>query len=270
MFFVSMKSSGPAQIARLCGTCAYFSVILIAALCPSDGCAATFKLESTETRTSLLELFTSEGCSSCPPAEAWLTGLKQSVGLWKDFVPVAFHVDYWDHLGWTDRWSSKRFTERQQHYASAWRNNSIYTPGLVWDGKEWRGWFDRKELPRSFRIQAGTLTATSEDGRQWTFQFKPSAHRQASFEIHAALLGFDIVTKVQAGENQGRSLTHDFTALAFAERRMIERDGGHRAELALEAARGIAFKRSGIAVWVTVAGEVEPVQALGGWLTEQK
>jgi len=56
--------------------------------------------QSAATRTALLELFTSEGCSSCPPAETWLTSLTAAAGLWKDFVPVAFHVDYWDYLGW--------------------------------------------------------------------------------------------------------------------------------------------------------------------------
>ena len=63
--------------------------------------ATTF--ESGVTRTTLLELFTSEGCSSCPPAEKWLSQLKSNPDLWKKIVPIAFHVDYWDHLGWRDR-----------------------------------------------------------------------------------------------------------------------------------------------------------------------
>ena len=87
--------------------------------------------QSPATRTALLELFTSEGCSSCPPAETWLTSLKTSPGLWKEFVPVAFHVDYWDHLGWRDPWSSREFSDRQRAYAASWSNNSVYTPGFV-------------------------------------------------------------------------------------------------------------------------------------------
>ena len=70
--------------------------------------------KSSERRTALLELYTSEGCSSCPPAETWLSRLTDSPGLWKDFVPIGFHVDYWDHLGWRDKWGSKAFSERQQ------------------------------------------------------------------------------------------------------------------------------------------------------------
>src|SRR5213592_2728274 len=65
--------------------------------------------QSSGKQTALIELYTSEGCSSCPPAETWLSRLKESPGLWKDFVPLAFHVDYWDYLGWGDPWANKSF-----------------------------------------------------------------------------------------------------------------------------------------------------------------
>src|SRR5882724_9692041 len=100
----------------------------------------TLTFQSSQKQTTLLELYSSEGCSSCPPAETWFSRLKESPGLWKDFVPVAFHVDYWDYLGWRDPWSSKTFTDRQHAYARAWRSDSVYTPGFVLNGKEWRTW----------------------------------------------------------------------------------------------------------------------------------
>ncbi|HSH39027.1 MAG TPA: DUF1223 domain-containing protein, partial [Chthoniobacterales bacterium] len=84
--------------------------------------AAEVKFQSGPVRTHLLELFTSEGCSSCPPAERWVSELRANPRLWKDFVPVAFHVDYWDRLGWPDRFAKKAFTGRQQAYAAAWRS----------------------------------------------------------------------------------------------------------------------------------------------------
>ena len=65
---------------------------------------------------SLLELYTSEGCSSCPPAEAWLSNLTTDARLWTDVVPVAFHVDYWDYLGWDDVFACADFSERQRDY----------------------------------------------------------------------------------------------------------------------------------------------------------
>src|SRR5881409_4325855 len=86
--------------------------------------------ESGDTQSSLIELFTSEGCSSCPPAEKWLSALKSSSDLWKKAVPVAFHIDYWDHPGWRDRFAKPEFTSRQRRYAAAWGGDSVYTPGF--------------------------------------------------------------------------------------------------------------------------------------------
>ena len=97
---------------------------------------AQFEFQSGEKQVPLVELYTSEGCSSCPPAEAWMGRLKDAPDLWKGFVPVAFHVDYWNSLGWKDRWSSPEFTERQRAYAEAWKSESVYTPCFVVNGKE--------------------------------------------------------------------------------------------------------------------------------------
>ena len=72
--------------------------------------AVPLKFSSGGTRTHLVELYSSEGCSSCPPAEKWLGDLRDEAELWRDFVPVAFHVVYWDHLGWRDRFASKEVT----------------------------------------------------------------------------------------------------------------------------------------------------------------
>src|SRR5256885_10643086 len=109
--------------------------------------------EAGPARVHLLELFTSEGCSSCPPADAWFSKLKQSPGLWHDFVPVAFHVDYWDRLGWRDRFASKEWTSRQQAYAVRGNGDSVYTPEFVLDGNESR----QREVPGKSSQLAGTL-----------------------------------------------------------------------------------------------------------------
>src|SRR5688572_1610666 len=103
-----------------------------------------FRLQSPAQQVHLLELYTSEGCSSCPPADRWLSDLKDDPGLWKNFVPVAFHVDYWDHLGWKDKFARAAHTSRQRRYADEWGANTVYTPGLVLDGAEWRS---RERLP---------------------------------------------------------------------------------------------------------------------------
>ena len=113
------------------------SFLLMAAFATATAQGADLVVESKPTRTHLLELFTSEGCSSCPPAEAWLSNLKNEPRLWQDFVPLAFHVDYWDHLGWRDLFASKLWTERQADYSARWKAETVYTPAFVLMG--WPG-----------------------------------------------------------------------------------------------------------------------------------
>jgi hypothetical protein len=87
--------------------------------------------ESGDMQTTLIELFTSEGCSSCPSADAWMSRLKTNPDLWKNIVPAVFHVDYWDGLGWRDRFAKPEFTARQRQYVATWRGDSVYTEVAV-------------------------------------------------------------------------------------------------------------------------------------------
>jgi hypothetical protein len=86
---------------------------------------------SSEKQVNLVELYTSEGCSSCPPADKWLGKLKQQSGLWTEFIPIAFHVDYWDYIGWQDPYAHQRHTVRQSRYQANNNIRSIYTPGVI-------------------------------------------------------------------------------------------------------------------------------------------
>src|SRR5256885_13150230 len=88
-------------------------LVLLAMVGAISAQAGEIVFESKPVRNHLIELYTSEGCSSCLPAEEWMNGLKNQPRLWQDIVPVAFHVDYWDHLGWRDPFASKIWTERQ-------------------------------------------------------------------------------------------------------------------------------------------------------------
>lgn len=208
-------------------------------------------------RVSLIELYTSEGCSSCPPAERWLGALREDAGLWNTFVPVAFHVNYWDRLGWPDRFASREGTQREYAYAKAWSSESVYTPCFVRDGAEWR---ERSEkIAAVGGAPAGTLTA-SYDGAVLRAEFAPVApHAGEQFEIHAALLGGGIVSKVTAGENSGETLRHEFIVLALAH-------GAPATDLALPPTKTSGVNRHALAVWVTRRGELAPLQATGGWL----
>src|ERR1700730_13970339 len=166
--------------------------------------------ESKPARTHLLELFTSEGCSSCPPAEAWLSSLKNEPRLWQDFVPVAFHVDYWDHLGWRDPFASKTWTERQADYSARWKSETVYTRAFVLDGKEWH----YGALPAVAAETPGVLKIAI-NGERVTALFTPATNAGWYYEIHLGRLGCALAADVTAGENNGRKLMHDFVVLGL-------------------------------------------------------
>ena len=215
--------------------------------------AADQEFDSGPQKTHLLELFTSEGCSSCPPAEAWLSKLKSEPRLWKDFVPLAFHVDYWDRLGWRDPFASKEWTARQYHYSASWKGDSVYTPGFVLDGREW---LDRS-VPRSSTEKPGELKISIVNDKL-VAEFNPANGGTKDVDLHVVTLGFDLNTKVTAGENNGRNLRQDFVVLSLANETMS--DGKAEFHLTVDS------RASAIAAWVTTPIQLEPIQAVGGWL----
>ena len=227
-------------------------IIVLSLLLSSLAVAGEIVIESPATRAHLIELYTSEGCSSCPPADEWLRGLKSERGLWREFVPVAFHVNYWDNLGWPDRLASPLFTQRQRDYAAAWRSNSVYTPGFVVDGREARA----RELPRAIGEKAGVLKVRiAEDQASISF---PATGRKLT--AHLAWLAGAVENDVKAGENRGRKLKHEFVALALE-------------SLPLDPASGLAKftiakprEAKAVAAWITETGRLEPLQATGGAL----
>lgn len=226
--------------------------------------AAEARFESGPQQNALIELYTSEGCSSCPPAEAWMSRLKDNPGLWKQFVPIAFHVDYWDRLGWRDRYSSKRWTERQGRYASLWQSGSIYTPALVVNGSETRNW-SGSDPSRPKGRKSGLLNASTVDGKTFAIEFKPENGSAADWEAHIALLGSGISSNVRAGENRGRNLQHDFVVLGLQDAAMKSDGGLMHARLTMEAT-GETGARKAVAVWISARDRLAPVQATGGWL----
>jgi len=221
--------------------------------------AEEITFQSKPTRTHLIELYTSEGCSSCPPAEAWLSKLKDQPGLWRDFVPVAFHVDYWDYLGWRDPFASKAWTARQYQYSAGWKNSNVYTPGFVLDGREWRD----HELPSASSETSGTLKVAAIDLNKVKATFQPTAAGK-SLQIHVAKLGFGLSTNVKAGENSGRKLLHDFVVLSLNDAPISS--GQTEVPLDAKVLAQVSDARLAIAAWITESGRSEPIQAVGGWL----
>jgi hypothetical protein len=217
--------------------------------------------ESGETQSTLIELFTSEGCSSCPPAEKWLSALKSNQDLWKKIIPVAFHVDYWDRLGWRDRFAKPEFTSRQQRYAAAWGGDSVYTPGFVVNGKEWRSWFGGNAVPTT-SSKIGMLRVSLGDGGKLSASFIPERTQPRTLALNVALLGNDLESDVKRGENRGRKLRHDFVVLDLIKIDMISASNGWTGSVVLPMRSG--DKPNALAAWITENGT--PIQATGGWL----
>lgn len=218
--------------------------------------AAPQEFVSGQNRTHLLELFTSEGCSSCPPAEAWLSGLSNDPRLWRDIVPVAWHVDYWDNLGWKDRFASKAATQREYAYASRWQSDTVYTPCFAVDGTEYR----TRTLPRPAAENTGILRAIV-DGNRIEIRFDPT--QSGAYEVHAVRLAMAVSSRVKAGENAGRELHHDFIASGATQTAPL-REGAATLELPPTPPDGT--DHHALAVWITRPGALTPLQAVGGML----
>ena len=197
---------------------------------------------------AVVELFTSEGCSSCPPADALIAAVQQENKNLPVYI-LAFHVDYWDRLGWKDAFSESACSDRQRQYASWLNLNSVYTPQVVVNG--------RKEFVGS---DAGTLRAAIQKGLQESgdvqlllsglklkgsrldWQYKTGGNVAAMgkhnrFAVIAAVVERSAVTKVGAGENGGKTLSHVQIVRAFG---LVPLDGALSGAGHLEWPAGVA------------------------------
>lgn len=244
-------------------------ICLFAMLAGVTVTAAPVSFQSTERQTALLEIYTSEGCSSCPPAEAWLSKLKSAPGLWSEFVPVAFHVAYWNNLGWRDKLSSGQFSDRQRSYAQAWSAENIYTPEFVLNGREWGNWLGFRRVPSTSAKKVGILRVNSNDGKHWQVDFVPTEKNTMNYEVATALLISGLGSQITGGENSGRHLNHDFAALSLATYPLAGQTNGFCGNFAIDPKQKGMTGRLALAVWVTRSGSLEPLQATGGWLPSQ-
>jgi hypothetical protein len=232
------------------------------ALC-SEG-LALFSVKSAGQRAVMLELFSSEGCSSCPPADAWLGQLRLDPLLWKRVIPVEFHVDYWNRLGWNDVFSRSQFTQRQSNYANMWGRRNLYTPGFVLNGAEWER--DRGDLARKGTTnEKGPLLEVNEiKKRELQIRFSPDPNA-ANWKANVAILGNGIESKVLSGENKGKNLKHEFVVLSWTELPLEKKTKTFEATIQLPEAKGEKISTSlSLVVWISQNDNQIPIQAVGG------
>jgi hypothetical protein len=228
--------------------------------------------KSGNSSAALVELYSSEGCSSCPPAEAWMSSLRTAPGLWKDIFPVSFHVDYWDYLGWPDRFASPAYTARQRAYASRLGQSSMYTPEFIVNGQEWqRASLGGQSIPSMGAAKSGSLTLTVNDKeKQISAEFAPAgAAPKQALTLNVALLGIDIISHVTRGENAGQKLKHDFVVLGFSSSPLKADASGNYQNSAIALGSATADEPAAIVAWVSQPdGSI--LQVTGGWMAAGK
>jgi hypothetical protein len=155
-----------------------------------------------QSRPAVVELFTSEGCSSCPPAEAYIGELSQR----KDVLALAFHVDYWDDLGWKDPFSLKVSTDRQYAYSTVFRHSSVYTPQVVIDGKDEFVGTDRRHIGGALAVtRTGVPLRISLEQQNLVVEL--SAHENAGrSDVLLVTYVRRATSSIGRGENAGRKL----------------------------------------------------------------
>ncbi len=167
----------------------------------ADACTAA----SSKLVTSVVELYTSEGCNSCPPADRWLSKLKADPNV----VALAFHVDYWDRLGWKDRFASVAFTDRQARQQTTNGARFSYTPQVVVDGRDRTDW-PSVGLSSTPRAVAPVDVTLAHDGDRFVATIVPQANAPKRLAAYWAVTEQGHVSAVKAGENEGVTLHHDF------------------------------------------------------------
>lgn len=244
------------------------SLILVLSIFLGSAAHAEVVITSPETRVSLLELYTSEGCSSCPPADRWISKLSSHPGLWTSFIPVAFHVDYWNYIGWTDRFSSPEYSARQRRYARSKNLKTVYTPGFLLDGEEWRSFFGLRKLSIDNKDKRAGQLALKINDMDMQAEYLPSEKiNDESLILNIAILGFDIKTKVRSGENRNKELKHDFTVLGYKTIPLYKNDASYAVMTELPDIVETA-PRMAISAWVNKGNDMTPVQAAGGWISQ--
>jgi hypothetical protein len=207
-----------------CAVCELFlGMIGFAQVLSFPGSQQTEGPQERREPVAVVELFTSEGCSSCPPAEKYLNDLvAQARDNKKKIFPLAFHVDYWNHLGWKDEFSDARFSQRQREYADSRITDGIYTPQMIVNGetafvgsnRQQGGWAIAKALQQpaelGIALQANYDTAAAKI--KIAFEIAPA---QPGSVLQVALVERGIRREIRGGENKGLFLVHENVVRAF-------------------------------------------------------
>lgn len=210
-------------------------LLVLAVPAQANECTAV----SGEKTAALVELYTSEGCSSCPPADRWLSSLGAKGYVPARVVPLSLHVDYWDYIGWKDPYAKRALSARQRKLTQLQRLAFVYTPQVMLQGKDFRAWGTTAFDEAVARINARPARARIELAVEGAGAAALSVRAQAELldsspggdrALYLATYQSRLQSRVDAGENRGRLLEHDYVVLEWrgpigfgAGRRLAER-----------------------------------------------
>ena len=186
--------------------------------------AAKCVAESGSRTAALVELYTSEGCSSCPPADRWLSGLGPRGFAPDRVVPLSLHVDYWDYIGWKDPYAKREFSQRQRKLSQLQRMALVYTPQVLLQGRDFRDWggraFDDAVASINAQPARARISLEIRSFKGSLLDVVASAERlgpatEGDPVLYLAAYQNRLQGPVLAGENRGRTLAHDYVVLEW-------------------------------------------------------
>ncbi len=229
------------------------SMALLTAGMSATAADGTCGARSSNAVPHVVELYTSEGCSSCPPADRWLGTFDERRA---DVIPMAFHVQYWDYLGWKDRFASVANTQRQSQTQRTSGARGNYTPQVIVDGHDWRQW---PALPAASRA-ASVSIALVREGDEVKAMVSPGSGAPARLGGWWAALESDLSSSVTAGENNGSKLLHDHVVRAYEP--LVDWAQGAKTLAFRSAPLGEGGRPRSVVLVITDADSGQPVQAV--------
>jgi hypothetical protein len=237
----------------------------LAAVLPAFAAQAECVARAETVPVTLVELYTSEGCSSCPPADRWLSQLAPG-----RVVPLALHVDYWDYIGWRDRYAQARFSARQSEMVARGGGRVVYTPQVMLNGRDFRGWRNPAAFSEAVQRNAAralqaklALAVAGGAAEGWRARLTGEVlPRKGRSEAYLALYENGLVSDVAAGENRGARLRHDYVVRQWLGPLPVGADGRIAHSHTFAPRDGIDFSRAGVAAFVQDGDSGEVLQAV--------
>jgi hypothetical protein len=243
--------------------------MLISTLPGGASAAAACSAKSGAQTLAVVELYTSEGCDSCPPADRWLSSLKAADAYKGRVLPLALHVDYWDYIGWKDPYAQAQFSARQREMATISRARTVYTPQVFLGGRDFRpgtGFDDalsriNRTSPRAdleIKMSSGSARELKLDANA---KLRNGAEKKDAV-AYLAVFENGLASPVAAGENKGKLLKHDFVVREWAGPFAFAPDGTLAVTRAVAVKAGWKLQELGVAMFVQNRSSGEVLQAL--------